>query len=210
MKKIAKGAEPDILTRWKAGHPGKRYEDLGRGERHAIRQACTWEQHYLCAYCCQFISGNSTDTMNEHLQSRHSHNNLSLDFNNIVASCTSKGQCDDAHGHQPLSLTPIMAECEDELRFRISGRVEGTSPRAQETIRILNLGDHERNNRSLIEKRKQLSHALMVCNGLDPESPLEDDDLLTMLIDDLNLPIDGKLQPFAPVVANILRGWLAA
>jgi hypothetical protein len=81
--------------------------------------------------------------------------------------------------------------------------------RATEMIKVLNLGDREQNNRLLIEKRKQLAHALMQTDGLDPFSPLEDDDLLESLIDDLNNPIDGKLQPFAPVVSNILRGWLA-
>ncbi|MNE83150.1 hypothetical protein D3C80_1799410 [compost metagenome] len=105
-------------------------------------------------------------------------------------------------------LTPIMIECESELKFRLSGRVEGVTHRAQETIRVLNLGDHERNNKSLVEKRKQLAHWLMLENGVDPDSPLEDDELLQCVIDDLNTPTDGKLPPFAPVVANILRGWL--
>lgn len=75
-------------------------------------------------------------------------------------------------------------------------------------IRALNLGDLEKNNRLLIEKRKQLTHALMLVDGLDPYSPLEDDELLESLIEDLSTPINGKLQPFAPVVCNILRGWM--
>jgi len=29
------------------------------------------------------------------------------------------------------------------------------------------------------------------------------------VIEDINQPIDGKLKPFAPVVANILRSWLS-
>ncbi len=61
----------------------------------------------------------------------------------IVASCNTPNQCGDAHKSQHLPLTPLMTECETELRFKISGRVEGLSDRAADTIRVLNLGDHE-------------------------------------------------------------------
>ncbi len=210
MKKITKSDEPDALVAWRAHHPGKRYEALGPLERSAIRASCAVEQFYLCAYCCQSISGQACDTVNEHLLPRHTHHHLSLDYSNIVASCTTQGQCDAAHAHQTFSLTPLMDECESKLKFRISGCLEGTTERARETIRVLNLGDHERNNRSLVEKRKQLSHALMFTNGLDPNAPLEDDELLQALIEDLDEPVEGRLAPFTPVVINILKSWLAS
>lgn len=210
MKKINKRVEPTALTRWKSSNPGSHYVDLDAAHRAVIRHACASEQFYLCAYCCQTVSGENSDTTNEHLLPRHSHPHLGLDFNNIVASCTTDGQCDKAHGRQAIALTPLMSECEVELRFMVSGRVEGLTDRAKNMIRVLNLGDHERNNRLLIEKRKTLSHALMAVDGLDPYSPFEDDELLQSLIDDLSKPVDGKLQPFAPVVCNIIREWLTA
>jgi hypothetical protein len=103
-----------------------------------------------------------------------------------------------------------MTECETELRFKISGRVEGLSDRATETIRVLNLGDHERNNRALIEKRKQLSNTLLFTSDVDPDEGLEDEELLKMLISDLSLPQESQIsmEPFTPVVINILRNWL--
>jgi hypothetical protein len=131
-----------------------------------------------------------------------------LDFSNIVASCNTPNQCGSAHQSQQLPLTPLMAECEVELRFKISGRVEGVSDRATATIRVLNLGDHETNNRALIEKRKQLSNALLWTNEVDPNKGLEDDELLKVLIDELDQPREGLLEPFAPVVINILKSWL--
>ena len=84
------------------------------------------------------------DCCNEHVEARSIAPNRELDFSNIVASCNSKGQCDDAHGAQMFSLAPFMDECEAELKFKISGRVEGVTARAKETIRVLNLGDHEK------------------------------------------------------------------
>ncbi|WP_293129471.1 hypothetical protein [Microcoleus sp. bin38.metabat.b11b12b14.051] len=102
-----------------------------------------------------------------------------------------------------------MAECETELRFKISGRVEGLSDRATTTIQVLNLGDNEKNNRALIEKRKQLSNALLWKYYGDPNQGLEDDtELLELLIKDLEQPQNGQLESFAPVVINILRSWL--
>lgn len=102
-----------------------------------------------------------------------------------------------------------MPECETELRFRISGRVEGLSDRAKTTIQVLNLGDHEKNNRALIEKRKQLSNVLLWKNGINPDEGLEDDELLKLVLDGMiGKSQEGKMEPFAPVIINILRSRL--
>lgn len=209
MRKIDKGAEPDILQKWKRANPHWNYDNLSMVERVTIRAACLAEQYYLCAYCCQAISGNG-DCMNEHVEARNIAPNRSLDFHNIVASCKSPRQCDASHRAQVLPLTPLMNECEIEISFKVSGRVEGLTERARESIRVLNLGDTEANNRALIEKRKQLAHALLIKSGIEPELGLESDELLNMVIDDLRNPVDGKLEAFSPVVVNILRGWMSA
>lgn len=209
MRKINKGVEPDSLTQWKRGHLNGSYNDLSSVERQDIRSSCIKEQFYLCAYCCQSITGENNDCINEHIVARNIAPHRSLDFSNIVASCTALRQCDAAHKSQPFELTPFMNECETELKFKISGRVEGLTPRAIETIKVLNLGDTEQNNRSLIEKRKKLSQDLLWTNGIDPEDGIDDDELIELLIADIACPKDGKLEAFTPVVVNILRGWLA-
>lgn len=210
MRRINKVAdyEPADLTRWKAKNPRGTYKDLTEKERQAIRAECLKEQFYLCAYCCQSISGENHDCMNEHVEARNTAPQKSLDFTNIVASCTTPNQCDDAHGAQPLTLTPFMPECETELEFKLSGRVVGKSERAQETIKVLNLGDNEKNNRSLIEKRKQLVQSILFTNGIDSSEGLDDDDLINMVIDDISTPSGGKLEGFSPVVVNVLRQWV--
>ena len=212
MRKIEKGNEPASLQAWRKGNQHGSYIDISNTVRQDIREACVAEQFYLCAYCCQRILGTS-DTINEHVKARQFSPNRSLDFENIVASCKTRNQCDSSHGSQSLPLTPLMVECETELRFIINGRVEGLTDRAKETIRILNLGDHERNNKKLVEKRKQLALNLMfekeiyLENLVDKERlRLVDKELLQLVIDDLNTPREGRLAPFAPVVANILKG----
>lgn len=209
MRKITKSNEPASLTRWKRSNASGVYEDLTEIERRDIRAVCVQEQFYLCAYCCKPISGQNSDTMNEHVQARHHAQHLSLDFNNIVASCTTAKQCDESHGSQLFSLTPLMDECETELEFMISGRVRGNTFRAQEAIRVLNLGEDETKNRKLIEIRKQAIATILFSNGIDPDEGLEDDELLHDLINVLSLPKDNQLEPYSPIVINVLRGWLS-
>lgn len=209
MRKIDKGDEPDVLTSWKRNHPQGRYDDLTDAERQAIRHACLTEQYFLCAYCCKQIGVKDDDCMNEHVEARRLAPNRSLDFSNIVASCKTPKQCDAVHGSTPLPLTPLMLECETELRFKISGRVEGLTDRAKETIRVLNLGDTEHSNRSLVETRKQLINTLLMANGVDADEGLEDEALIEMVLADIQQPTNGKLEAYAPVVVNILQQWLA-
>lgn len=206
MRKINKGNEPEELTKFKNNHSSANYNDLTQTERQAIRLACSQEQFYLCSYCCRRITGENTDTMNEHVEAQDSVPNRTLDFTNIVASCKTPKQCDASHGAQELPLTPLMIECETELRFKLSGRVEGCTERACDTIRVLNLGDYEKNNKRLIEMRRQLVDQLIFTRYGSPENlKNESDDILGLIIEELSQPEDGKLEPFAPVLVNILK-----
>lgn len=208
MRKIEKGEEPNSLTAHRRRNPHGRYEELTDAIRRDIRAACTREQYYLCAYCCQTISGENTDTMNEHVGAQRLAPNRTLDFSNIVASCKAPRQCDAAHKSQVLELTPLMPECETELRFKWSGRVEGKTRRAIDAIRVLNMGDTEDNNKALIEKRKQLVDVLIwrTYRASPGDLSIEDDcELIEILLDEIRTPKDGRLDAFAPVLVNILQ-----
>lgn len=200
MRKIDKpiGFEPSSLSKFKRGNKQSNYRNLTDEVRQDIRKACTTEQFYLCAYCCKRISGDSRDTMNEHVIARNLAPNRDLDYTNIVASCTTPNQCDNAHGSQPLPLTPFDAECETALKFKISGRVTGLTDDARDTIRVLNL-----DNKSLREQRKIFIDTILFTYG---EDAIEDDDLINIMIDELAQPKKGRLEAFSPVIVNALRG----
>lgn len=202
MRKISKqtGFEPASLSQFKRRNKQGNYSDLTVETRQDIRLACTIEQFYLCAYCCKQISGSSDDTMNEHVIARKTAPHKSLDYTNVVASCTTANQCDNAHGSQTLPLTPFDVECETELDFKLSGRVVGLTDDAQKTIDVLNL-----DNRSLTEQRKIFIDTILFTYG---EDAIEDDYLINIMIDELAQLEEGKLEAFAPVVINVLRGWV--
>lgn len=209
MQKINKGPEPIELTQWKRSTPQGKYKDLTSYERCAIRKTCATEQYFLCAYCCQSIIGNYIDTVNEHVEAQSIAPNRTLDFNNIVASCNTKKQCDHEHGSQPLPLTPLMSECETELQFNINGCVEGLTDRAKETIAVLNLGDCIRKNKALIQRRKQHFDTILYTNFNSIDNvELEDEELLAILMEELSTPLNGKLEPFAPVIVKMLKSYL--
>ncbi|MFT4928263.1 MAG: hypothetical protein ACI8WB_004382 [Phenylobacterium sp.] len=210
MRKIAKNDEPEHLTKYKRQNPNNRYKDISNDEglRQSIREACTAEQFYLCAYCCDKITGENDSCHNEHIEAQKLANTRTLDYSNIVASCNAKNQCGHKHGHTKLELTPLMDACETELKFETNGLVVGTTPRAQACIDILNLGDTAQSNRRLVSIRKQMIEALLFDIGLKPYEQLEDDELLAMVITELNTPIKGELASFSPVLVAILNDQL--
>lgn len=206
MRKIDKGPEPDFLRNWKRDNPGGNYNDFANEndgeERRKLNRRNIDEQFAICAYCCKRID--EKNSMNEHVEARQIAPHRQLDFANIVASCTTRNQCDDAHKAQPLPLTPLMDACEVELKFFLSGKVEGLSDRAQEAVRVLNL-----DNRNLRGCRKQAVDALLYAVGLDPNEndvDLLDDDLIDIAIEDLKSANEEQvLQAYSPVLVNILE-----
>jgi len=209
VRRIEKGAEPQALTQWKRANPNRRYSDLAGNlqVKDSIRDACVAEQYGLCAYCCQRISADRDSSHNEHVEAQALALNRTLDFSNIVASCNTGRQCGDAHGSQVLPLTPLMDECAGELKFELSGKVEGLSERARASIEVLKLGSDHQNNRRLIDYRKSMIDTLLFTEGLQPgELMNEDDDILDAMLDALQqLDPEQKMQPFAPVLTNIIR-----
>lgn len=209
MRKINKEVEPQALTRWKRSNNALRYKDLPREESRSIRSSCISEQYGLCAYCCQSIT--IDDAHNEHLEAQDRAPNRTLDFFNIVASCQRPHQCGHGRGTRPLPLTPLMAECETELKFYLSGLITGQTERARVSIEILNLGHTEESNRGLVGRRKALVDALIYSQSVPPEDlQYEDEEFLGLLLEDLKMPDAAQcLQPFSPVLINVIRHFLA-
>ena len=214
MQQINKGTEPTKLIEYKRKNPTHRYNDLGKDDpeqiRPAIRQACLDEQAYLCAYCCRPIGANDHDCMNEHILPRQGYPQFSFDFNNIVASCTTKGGCDDAKENQEIAISPLSPRCKTEFNFNLSGTVTGLTNDAKQTIDVLKLGDSLQQNQKLVDIRRQAIINYLLSQSINPNDPVDvvDDELLTVLIDDLQQVSDGKLQPFAPVISKALQNWV--
>lgn len=204
MRQIRKGDEPVALNRWKRLNSGKSYKDLSSDLRCAIGNACVKEQYYLCGYCCKRIDVDSSH--NEHLIPQSADARRTLDFDNIIASCNTNKQCGKAHGSKNLTMTPLMPECETDLKYYISGVVEGLTDNARNMIDVLNLGDTRKRNRRLVEIRKYVIFSLLFQHGTHLEElQMLDADLIGLLIDEFQSPDNGKLEPYSPVIVSVLR-----
>ncbi|MDT4289075.1 hypothetical protein RO575_05875 [Methylomonas sp. MO1] len=211
MRQIVKveGREPEELAVWKRANPHGRYHELdhssqGKLARQAIRRDAIKEQFGLCGYCCKCI--NLEHSTNEHVISQQVDQNQTLNFANIIASCDKKNRCNQARGTKELTLTPLMPECEIELKFYPSGKVKGKTERASEVIEVLGL-----DKRAIREERKQLVDALIYNTGSEPDDlELLGVDLLNDLVSILDQPDEsGILPPYSPALINIIRGFLS-
>ena len=205
MRKITKQDVPPELTQWQRHNSGKRYEDLTEVERQAIRRACLDEQKGLCAFCCCAVTADNGH--NAHILSRKHYPGLSLDWNNLVASCRAVEHCGLYQGQKDLPLTPLMPECETEFRFYTSGRVKACTHRAQMTLEALNL-----DSLSLRRKRKDALEFLIYSLEFHPveDIPTWDAELVQAFIAECGRETDGILFPYAPVLANIVRQYLVS
>jgi hypothetical protein len=113
--------------------------------------------------------------------------------------------CGRHQGQKDIPLTPLMPECETELRFYASGRVRALTPRAQTTLEILNLDCP-----ILRHKRKNALEALLYSLEFHPvdDIPLWDAELIHYFIAECGNETDGILPPYAPVLANIVGQFL--
>lgn len=75
----------------------------------------------------------------------------------------------------------------------------------------MNLGHTEERNRGLVGARKQLVDALIYSQSVPPEDlQFEDEEFLGLLLEDLKMPDAAQcLQPFSPVLINVIRHFLA-
>lgn len=204
MQKITKGNEPPELQKWKRKNSGKRYADLSDCERRAIRRDCVREQFGLCAFCCVRITADASSSHNAHLQSQSRFPQYSLDWTNIVASCQNEKSCGKHQEQDTPPLSPLMPECETELRFDVSGKVEGLTDRARETIDLFNL-----NEKALCLKRRNAISDFLSINyyASRNEDPVTWDAEIWQDIIRLCCTPDeeGNLAPFAPAIASIGR-----
>jgi hypothetical protein len=95
-----------------------------------------------------------------------------------------------------------MDECETEMQFSITGKVTGSTGRAQKTIQVLNL-----NNPSLCSKRKKALEYLLFSIEFYPieDIPLWDEEIIHACIAECGKEEHGNLPPYSPVLVNILK-----
>jgi len=150
MQKIDKlGSMPLETEKGFKKYKTKNWGEIPEAIKAPLRQQLYDEQHGVCCYCCKSLVKEKTTI--EHLKSRNDYPDRCFDYDNLLLSCRTAKQCDNAKGSQELPLTPLMDECENEIKINLAGELESDSQRGIESIALLKL-----NNRQIRNWRKSL------------------------------------------------------
>jgi len=165
MRGISKHTEPRELLNWKtenAATPQNLYYGHGEFPAEAVWRALLAEQFHLCAYTMKGLKTvaqcetEGTDTTSachiEHIlpQSRRV-SGEDIDYRNMLAcfppsrsrmACCYGAKFKDKFdsGTHGLFVSPLSHQPDHHFAFKADGHVEGRTPAARETIRVLNLG----------------------------------------------------------------------
>lgn len=173
MKRISKGDSPDFWASYIRRHPDYRYADLERTEegknvRNELRKHLAQEQMNICCYCCCILS--SDKMHNEHIKPESKYNHLTMDYDNIIVSCTQEkntarftcGMKKDNDYDEHLFVSPLEENCTNHFIFYPNGSIDSDTDEGKYTINLLAL--HE--SKSLRESRKSQYDAVYVtCSG---------------------------------------------
>lgn len=172
MKHIVKGPAPTELEEFKdnfriINHREPMYKDFRETDawRH-LREILLGEQGYICCYCMQGIE--DWDSHLEHFTPRvdgklHPHSILSdhieLEYSNLFMSCNGETSSPREHcGHKKDDTQTAMLVCptdddvEGQFSYTINGKIDGITPKAMTTIRVLGLDSYalERHRKTAI------------------------------------------------------------
>lgn len=175
MKRIFKDSPPEFWAEYMRRYPKAHYDDLDKSEdgrqiRKQLREHLLIHQKKICCYCCRAIKLDNSH--NEHIKPRALFPKSSMDYNNLLVSCTSK-TCGAAKGNSydsEMFISPLQENCEKHFRFFPNGRIEGITPMGESTIKCLNLNDY-----ALVQARKaQYKECYNMAKYLGKEYVLEE------------------------------------
>lgn len=150
MQRIIKDEEPDFWKTYRRRNPKCTYNDLdkndnGKAVRRKIRGHMIKQQNYICAYCCKRI--NEDSAANEHIRPKGDpkYMSLSMDYNNLVASCKTFKTCTmkkDNEYSEELFISPLDEDCESHFEYFPDGSIRGITEKGKYTIELLGLNEY--------------------------------------------------------------------
>ncbi len=201
-RKIAEGKSGEIIWKILESSLGKEImpNDYTKSE---LRDALVKEQFFICCYCNDAIKGKPLDTKIEHFLPKETHKQTIFDFQNLLAACNGGEReperplhCDSYKLSKDPSqfqlVSPFDADSATHFLFRENGEVAGKTQKGKDTISFLNLDCKRLNLR-----RKVVIEAYIYDESVDVET----------LIDEVNEPINGMLQPFCMAILSVLENY---
>jgi hypothetical protein len=152
MRHILKDSrnEPTALKSYRST-PNARYTGFVDSEQ-LLKLALCKEQGFICCYCLQRISLDSTSVEHYITQKPHPDSLLSpqehqaheLDYLNMLASCNNKGRnCSGIRGNAPLSIDPCKVSIESQIGYKNDGLIYAIDKNSlvEQDLETLKLGN---------------------------------------------------------------------
>lgn len=210
MRGIQKGAEPRLLTRYRAA--GGEYDGHDfTPVKNAVRLSLLKEQGHLCAYCMTRIT---LDNMKvEHWACQADNSALQLDYSNLLGCCKGdEGEkfvnqtCDSRKGNKTLKFNPSRPQdrINTLIQYGGQGKIYSTDEEFSTQINtILNL-----NKARLVENRLNILALLrskLSCKSGKRRTKAE----IRRLLDEyMNINAQGHLRAYCGLVENYLSSKL--
>ena len=219
MKFIQKNPEPDASIAWKQQatedwQPS--WDNLQKPEKTIVHTALIVEQGHICCYCGQRI--NQAISHIEHFQPRTYYPDLSLSYNNFLASCpgypeqqASKtsvarlpqefcGQRKGSWFNLDLTISPLKSDCASYFRYTGIGEISPSKDSTKEAAAEATIENLGLNNLKLIRLRKAAIDAAM--QGIET---LTDEDIQKLIDAYHRSDKLGKPTPFWAAVIYTLN-----
>lgn len=159
MRRIQKTIAPQEFIDFRKNMPGTGFGNLSGEPKNALRKRLLEDQGYICCYCGQRIDDDNTKI--EHIKPQKYFPELSLDFNNMLASCDGGEKdrnggakknihgihCDAKKGNRSIPVSPLE-DIDGLFCYFADGTVNGTGE-GDDLVNILGL-----NTQFLVHKRK--------------------------------------------------------
>lgn len=202
MRKIHKTKAPKEFIEFCASMLGVSFKDLSGEPKIALRKRLLEDQGYICCYCGRRIDESNTKI--EHIMPQKLFPELSLDFNNMLASCDggekdrSEGvkknkhglHCDSKKKDQMIPCSPLEDIIESLFVYFADGTVNGAG-KGDDMVNILAL-----NTPFLVHQRK----AAIDNYGIFPPSNWDDEFMRLSRRKD-----DGKIIEFCFVLQSYIK-----
>lgn len=144
MRRIIRGSAPEF---WIKGRRNRRFyreltDEAGYKLKRSLREHLIETQRGLCGYCCRAIS--MSDSHNEHIKPQDSFDQLSMDYENLIASCNTGDTCGRIKGNKfdERFISPLDNDCERHFKYALDGTIIGVTESGRITIDLLNLNSY--------------------------------------------------------------------
>lgn len=149
MRPISKFNEPYELINFKSRRPTAKYEDLYQNVRREVKRSLIAEQKFFCCYCEDLINYNTYNPSGEqvitahidHFKPQSKYRNITLDYDNLFASCQSTKTCGHKKDDSELNIDLLDLSLSTRFSYEFTGEIKGRDPGAQAAIEILNLNE---------------------------------------------------------------------